>query len=299
MLADFDVLHRVGLESRPINDVRQAFPSSEGGIPRSIVDLLRFGAEWEDNLGIAQHWFQPLRHFYDPVFDRGLDVGGFVGASLSVKSPDWALEDLTTYNGSPGPLAYQDFSLRDARDYLYGALTASSEFQRKGYFGRMFQTIGHVMHHLQDMAQPQHVRNDPHCDQPSCALLTSALGINQIFAPSLFEKYTNLDHPTDPLRQVRRNLPLSPPGLIAVYPGTNPINTPFKEARAFWLTTASGGGAGRGIAEYTNRNFFSAGTINKYDSPKQLEITLPSESRGCTWWPSRCTSTASWYKPER
>src|SRR5437879_765443 len=81
VLADFDVLHRVGLESRPINDVRQAFPSSEGGIPRSIVDLLRFGAEWEDNLGIAQHWFQPLRHFYDPVFDRGLDVGGFVGAS--------------------------------------------------------------------------------------------------------------------------------------------------------------------------------------------------------------------------
>src|SRR5437762_6919741 len=280
VLADFDVVRRVGLESRPINDVRQAFPSSEGGIPRSILDLLRFGAEWEDNLGVAQHWFQPLRHFYDPVYDRGLDVGGSVGPSLSVKSPDWALEDLATYDGSPGPFAYQEFSFHDARDYLYSALTANSEGQRKGYFGRTFQTIGHVIHHLQDMAQPQHVRNDPHCDQPACALLTSALGITQIFAPSLFEKYTNLDHPTDPLRQIRRNLPLSAPGLIAVYPGTNVANTPFKKPRDFWRTTAPGSdiAPGKGISEYANRNFFSAGTINRYNSPKQLEITLPSES---------------------
>ena len=28
----------------------------------------------------------------------------------------------------------------------------------------MFQTLGHVVHHLQDMAQPQHVRNDMHLD---------------------------------------------------------------------------------------------------------------------------------------
>ena len=271
---------QLGLMAVAIDDSRQAFPSSESGVPRSILELIEFGAKWEDNLGIVQHSFQPLRHFYDPIYDRGLDVGGFIGASQSVKSPDWALEDLATYAGSPGPLAYQDFSLRDARDYLYGALTANSAVQRKGFFGRVFQTIGHVMHHLQDMAQPQHVRNDPHCDQRACALLTSALGINQIFAPSLFEKYTDLDHPTDPLRQVRRNLPLSPPGLIAVYPGTNVANTPFKKPRDFWRTTAPGSdiAPGKGISEYTNRNFFSAGTINRYNSPKQLEITLPSES---------------------
>ena len=174
---------QLGLMAVAIDDSRQAFPSSESGVPRSILELIEFGAKWEDNLGIVQHSFQPLRHFYDPIYDRGLDVGGFIGASQSVKSPDWALEDLATYAGSPGPLAYQDFSLRDARDYLYGALTANSAVQRKGFFGRVFQTIGHVMHHLQDMAQPQHVRNDPHCDQRACALLTSALGINQIFAP--------------------------------------------------------------------------------------------------------------------
>ncbi|HEY3178766.1 MAG TPA: hypothetical protein VGL25_07785 [Casimicrobiaceae bacterium] len=272
---------QLGLMTLTIDDPRQAFRSSEGGAPRSILELIELGAKWEDNLGITQHWFQPLRHFYDPVYDRGLDVGGSIGSSWSVKSPDWALEELTAYNGSPGPLAYQDFSLRDARDYLYGALTANSEAQRKGFFGRLFQTVGHVMHHLQDMAQPQHVRNDPHCDQAACVVLTSALGLNQIFGPSLFEKYTDLDHPTDPLRQVRRNLPFLSSGSDPVFPPGIAANNPFKKPRDFWRTTAPGSdiGPGKGISEYTNRNFFSAGTISTpYSSPH---------------WPT----VSDWYSP--
>src|SRR5439155_50015 len=56
----------------------------------------------------------------------------------------------------------------------------------------MFQTLGHLMHHMQDMAQPQHVRNDMHCDLLSClAADIITAGLAGVYSPSGYEKYTN------------------------------------------------------------------------------------------------------------
>jgi len=118
------------------------------GKDRNISELIGDGSNFEDNLP------RPLNHFYDPLHDAPL-AGGH-------KSPDWALEQ-------PAEIAEQEFSLKDAGDYLYRALTLPSLQERKQYFGRTFETLGHIIHHLQDMAQPQHVRNDAHCDQLVCA----------------------------------------------------------------------------------------------------------------------------------
>ena len=49
------------------------FPNSKGQTGQSIIELIRFGADWEDNLGLLQ----APRHFYNPVDGskllRGID----------------------------------------------------------------------------------------------------------------------------------------------------------------------------------------------------------------------------------
>ena len=272
----------MGLRPLRIDSAQQVFQSSIGGVAISIRDLIRFGARWEDELGALQ----AARHFYDPVNDRALDVGGSIGTSKTIKSPDWALEDVGDFQGVT---SFQNFSLKDAHNAFYRALTHENPLstlgafnERQRSFGLMFQTLGHVMHHLQDMAQPQHVRNDIHCDRGACIALQNLLNVNQLYAPSLYEKYSNLDNPNDPLLRIRSNLPYSGPGSGAVYPGANTGTTPFRNPRHFWRTTPvqSDITPGKGIAEYTNRNFHSEGTIGTYPSPPRPTITnyfTPSE----------------------
>ena len=257
-------LSKLGLRPLLPNDVSQQFPRSQGTItgPLSIVDLIAFGSAWEDDLSITQ----ALRHFYDPVNDRELDITETVGTSLSIKSPDWALEDLRPYS-SDEP---QRFSFKDARQYMYEALASpTSETQRKKQFGLMFQSLGHVIHHLQDMAQPQHARNDVHCDKVGCKYLAILTGSGQFYRPSLFEKYSDLDHATDRLKQIRPNLPFHEAGSNPAYPGAELSTNPFGTPRRFWRTTLPGEdiGVGKGIAEYTNRNFYSADSMRAYASP--------------------------------
>ena len=274
-LADLQLLQQLGLKSVPIDDLRQSFVPSDASSPLSIIGIIRFGARWEDDLSKLQ----ALRHFYDPVYERALDVAPS-GTANSIKSPDWALEDIATYNG---PVAAQIFSLRDARNYLYEALTyrnpasvADSQNERRRKFGLTFQTLGHVMHHLQDMAQPQHVRNEPHCDdEVSCRPLADLLDHKEFYAPSLYEKYTNEDGPG---LRVRANLPFFAQGSDPTYPGPLAADGAMSPRR-FWRTSPPGANiaAGRGIAEYTNRNFYSAATIGTYPSPPAKGLVAYAE----------------------
>jgi hypothetical protein len=47
-----------------------------------------------------------------------------------------------------------------ARQYYYSALTSLSKSGQESYFVKTFQGLGQVLHLLQDMAVPAHVRND-------------------------------------------------------------------------------------------------------------------------------------------
>ncbi len=190
--------------------ISEAFPNSTGQ-PRTIAQLFQEGARFED-VGSRS-----LNHFYDPLRNRGL-------FGVNIASPDWALEDNADFGA-------QEFSYKDARGYLYQALMSSTEDERKRYFGRTFQTLGQVIHHIQDMAQPQHVRNDAHCDAIFPCLIPG--GLLGLYNPSLYEQYT---------RDVG-NLP---------YTGYSPAM--FNTARKYWT------GNGQGIADFSNHNFVSAGT---------------------------------------
>ncbi len=220
---DSSTLINLGLRATDV------FKNDHDPEPRTIKQLISDGSRFEDEPEI-----RTLNHFFDPAKDRPLTFG-FIPAGF--KSPDWALKALFTIDDDQQP-----FSLKDAHDYLYKALTATTEEDRNKYFGLTFQTLGQVIHHPQDMTQPQHTRNDDHCPKElPCKYPGGVVGA---YNPSLYESWTNLNREQPFITQHFA------PGL---YPKVR-----FDTARKYWHTETRNPGAGQGIAEFTNSNFVSA-----------------------------------------
>ncbi len=240
------LLSNLGLQQLPIDSRDQRFPNYTEE-PRTVVQLIRDGSRFEDNGSRATN------HFYDPYHNV---PASSCGREYGWRSPDWALED---QDENPD----QDDSYADTRQFFLHALTKPTEEEREAAWGRTFQGLGQVIHHIQDMAQPQHVRNDLHFSG-----LRDLIGyqgeVRCLGGPSFYEHYTNLDEERN---RIRTNLPyIGSSGYPAVY---GEDTTTFTTPRKFWLTNA-----GEGLADYTNRGFVSAGT-NFFDDLN----TFPSPSR--------------------
>lgn len=216
------------------------------------LDLIARGAVEED-LGT-----RAINHFFDA--QQG-------GAALPTghPSPDWALED-------KGRVSGQDYSYEDAKRTLYSALTAPSRLQRGRELALMFESLGHVIHHLQDMSQPQHVRGDDHCDDTPFYLFfvyfpngCATLPVNIVlYRPSGYEAYVS-EH--------LRPLPLAG---YAV-----PDYATFDLPRKFWVN------GGRGNAEFTSNNFVSIGTnfrgnLDEMEADPEHPLPAPPGRPGVT-----------------
>jgi len=259
ILSDFGLSADIGRLSSS-----QKFPNSEG-IPKSIILLIQDGAEFEDNFP------RSIQHFYDPIRDKGLQHPAV--SAFTHKSPDWALEDT-------GQISGQNYSYADAMNAFYDALTLPTKAERDAKWGQVFETLGHVIHHIQDMAQPEHVRNDLHCDAVvPCGFPGSLIGL---YDKSLFESRSEA--------VLRAGIPAALTGYPAVT---------FPTAREFWTTRATDAiPARRGIADFTNRNFVSkdrnfeikagiASASSLYDLPvpsgsnvQTLASLLPNNNQG-------------------
>jgi hypothetical protein len=199
---------------------------TSGTQPYSIAQLVGEGA-FDEDIGS-----RALNHFFDPVNDRPLTI---LGKELGERSWRWTLEDA-------GPINGQNFSVADARAYLTQGLTyndgspANSDSVRGSNLGLMLLSLGHAVHHIQDMTQPQHVRNDEHLDT------WSLWGLNPFYNPSKYESYTKAR-----AKQIQPFADSATP----VYPGSND----FVTARDFWFN-----GQNSGIAQRDNRDFVSQGT---------------------------------------
>ena len=158
----------VGLGLKPFS--AQTFPNAKGE-PRRISELVEGGAHDEDEFPRSRH------HFFNPVRGEAL----VAGKALGYTSPDWAIEDRGQISGFFDSVAAdQKFSYRDAQRYFYLGLTKSVPEDRGQNFGKMFQALGQVIHHVQDMAQPQHVRNDLHLDQLPLLALPGVIAIPKL-----------------------------------------------------------------------------------------------------------------------
>ena len=214
-----------------------------------------------------------FNHFYDPYNDRGLTLPLLV---FGERAPIWALSTASVSRAN-------NFSIMKAREAMWRAITLkgppsqggvdlpfapsagspTKEALRTAYWATTFRALGDVVHLLQDMAQPQHTRNDAHSGM-GCYSDQSCVGGHASYyehyvdakvtgAPSfvLLERFITLRLPQDATEGVT----VSPPDY-----GGYPI--PRFADYASYFTTATGLASlgGRGLANYSNQGFYSAGT---------------------------------------
>lgn len=172
---------------------------------------------------------RPLNHFYDPISNGGLDDW-----ASGANSMQWA------YNGGGNTFDWQD-----ARQSFYRSLTRPTKNQRLTEMAATFFSLGHVMHLVEDLAQPQHTRNDAH------------------YVGAELEAYCDTHYGT--------------PGQISALPSeaipsfsgtTSPIGGIPGEFAGFWDTGQYTGqanfaafGSTPGLAEYSNAYFITDDTM--------------------------------------
>jgi hypothetical protein len=111
---------------------------------------------------------------------------------------------------------------------------------RDQFTARFFRTLGHVLHILEDMAQPQHTRNDPHA---GCFSV-----LNPIFGGhSWYEQYLEDRTLRRPFEQTG-NIP--PPTTLVGYAPPS-----IRFYRDFFTDSTR-----HGLADFSSRNFLSVGT---------------------------------------
>ncbi|MCF6263518.1 MAG: hypothetical protein L3J24_08055 [Xanthomonadales bacterium] len=212
---------------------------------RNVIGHVRLGSAYEDHEKIL--W--ACAHFFDPEKKRRLRPDLCLFGS-NFRSPNWALYGVD----KDGELIANrsDALMRDGNNRFFLALTTENKTTREEYFGSLFRNIGQGIHHIQDMTQPQHVRDDPHLP---------VLGEEV----SLYEKYSNCKY--------RVNEPTVKPGwtintisnfLTGKCTFDSPLKVPqdyaeislnqFNHSEKFWINE------GKGMAEFTNANFVSKDT---------------------------------------
>lgn len=140
---------------------------------------------YDDPNGNINRW---CNHFYDPINKTALQLvypfscpnSGL--SSGAAKAQDWALGTPTSRTLGNGPAdtganRRNYFSLADMKEAIYRATTGLqypaatsaspeggivNENVRKAYWATAFRALGDILHLNQDMAQPQHTRNESH-----------------------------------------------------------------------------------------------------------------------------------------
>ena len=143
------------------------------GHSQSVMGWMRYGAIREDSTDTTFFNLVPVHRRYDNHFHAplrvwsvaGLDDWAFVvvpvdGDSSILWSQNRGENDQTNYPDG-------DNSWQQVRRYYYDALTTptdanDSNWPRTWNFINTFKGLGHQMHLLEDMAVPEHVRNDAH-----------------------------------------------------------------------------------------------------------------------------------------
>ena len=193
-------------------------------------------------------------HFFDPY--RNSAFTGICGMNeASVIAPIWAIGvhgpfaiPLTT---PANPVRRNHFTVVDARETMWQAVTgkdkggnvvAADEFARLRSWATMFRALGDVLHLNQDMAQPQHTRDEEH-----------AAGHR-----AWYEKY--IDARAKGKSSVKYSWPIGSHEADNLQPLTfDGYPTPqFASFAEFWSTglgTASFNG--KGLADYSSRGFFT------------------------------------------
>ncbi len=239
------------------------------------------------------HWkFDPIRvvnHFFDPALNRPIGPSFYEFR----KAVDWAIgasDSLADENENEAD-RHNHFTVHDARESMFRALVGArwdrgnnkldklvglkcpepdamgvftncevrnaNEQDRLAYWATTFRALGDVVHLVQDMSQPQHTRNDPHAGSEYALVEEYITGHK-----SEYEWYIEARATGAPEYEVGGK------GMGIKYKNHEPLKfgeypVPVFNRYSDIFSTHQGKeniGNGKGLADYTNRGFFTVGT---------------------------------------
>lgn len=223
-------------------------------------------------------------HFYDPFFKRALNIADQPPLGETERAVDWATGyfDSFGWSGSPLPssITRNHFNVRTARESFYRAftgltnegtpigpatdgektLTELSQL-RRAYLASAFRSLGNVIHLVQDMGQPQHTRNDFHTP-----LHSKSRKMYETYINDRAKLTINFSGSTE---EVEKLTPLVYSG-YSVVPSFARYTDFFSTSRTATSENLNELKEGKGLADFSNREFFSEGTnlgSNDYKSP--------------------------------
>ena len=131
----------------------------QGGTTKEIRKWIEEGAKYEDAGGLFSGRF--YNHFHNPIHQQPWTSAGLDDSVLGIpvkgeSALRWA------QNAGFSDLSNLDWSWDATRDYYYQALTTRTKAVREASMAKTFRGLGHLIHLIQDMGQPSHVRNDAH-----------------------------------------------------------------------------------------------------------------------------------------
>ncbi|PKL52239.1 MAG: hypothetical protein CVV37_02315 [Nitrospira bacterium HGW-Nitrospira-1] len=210
---------------------------------KQLWEWIRDGGQYEDE----PIYTRSLNHFHDPLKPWG--SAGFKGTFKS--SVIWAQDQ-----GAFGSLFGGDWSWKKARVSFYKGLTDLTKTDREKNLADTFRALGQVMHLVQDASVPAHVRNDTH-------VYVDLFGLKMGYHYEIWVQKNHGILNLSPLSFDKSILNLTPESSAPI-----PIANIFDTNQYVGSNLNVTFGSSIGIAEYTNANFFSEGTIFKdYSHP--------------------------------
>jgi hypothetical protein len=142
------------------------------------------GSDREDNTYAPgdEGGIRSYAHFYDPFSGEGLSnlppdqkrgIPGF-RPSFGIDSFSWGsrlnvdgftFHALDVPSGGWNTFPKNRWSWQNAREYQLAGLTQPSAALRRASLAQLYRSLGQVVHLVQDLAQPQHVRDEQHLDK--------------------------------------------------------------------------------------------------------------------------------------
>lgn len=200
------------------------------------------GSKWDALRGKARF----NNHFHNPL--KTWDQAGLTDVQTGESALVWAQD-----GGAQLTIIEGVWTWQMARQHYYQALISNIDSVRQENFAKTFRGLGHQMHLLQDVAVPEHVRNDAHP-------LDSLLGKSPKDGNPYFESWVK-----GRFRNANELMALSPDPVFPYVPftvsheGLSPVTQLFDTDSYDGLNASAG--VNQGLSEYTNANFFSGDTI--------------------------------------
>jgi hypothetical protein len=241
---------------------------------------------------------RPKNHFYDPWTNSPLSISFF---GIGKRAPEWGLGSTEPFQIPQQEDTGRDnhYTLFDTIEAMYRALTAHStaglntikpgsmapsdeddqESVRNAYWATTFRSIGDVIHLIQDMAQPQHTRNDAHSG--ACATWVQDLFTGHA---SVYERYIEN-------RARGSDFRIPGGGLVTADPldyNSYPTVPEFDDYASYFSTNHidSDITVSKGLADYSHRGFFSAGTNlggSNYTYPDNNSASYTASTHNLDW----------------